>query len=708
MTEITQHLSTALTDRYKLERHLGEGGMATVYLAEDLKHHRKVALKVLRPELAAVLGTERFLREITTTANLRHPHILPLYDSGEADELLFYVMPYVEGETLRDLLDREKQLPLDDAFQITREVADALSYAHARGVIHRDIKPENILLESGHAVVADFGIARAVSAASGEQLTQTGMAVGTPAYMSPEQASGSEDVDGRSDLYALGCVLYEMLAGQPPFSGPSLQAVLAKRLTEVAPEISTIRPDVPARVSGVVRTLLAREPEDRYATAEELVQFCKGGMDDGGTGTGPTPPERAVLPAQEGSELGIAVLPIGHDADDRDLAALARGLTEDVTTGLGRFSYLSVTESTFGAPGDQHHTDLSATAKKLGVRYLVTGAVRRAVDTLRVSARLVDAISGQHVWSETYDRDLAAASLFDVQDDLTDRIVATVADSYGVLVRSMASVVEEKPADDFAASDWVLRTFGYRQRITPSEHAELRDGLERAVEREPGHAEVWACLAQLYIDEDSFRFNVRPNTLDRALAAARRAVDIDRSSQLAYQVLAQTHFFRRDLAAFRPAAERAMSLNSRDSNTIAILGLMILHTGEFARGAEITRRAMAINPHHAGWYHFGPLWEHFQKGEFEKALARANQVNMPGLFWQYLAVAAICGHLGRRAEAEEAVQELLRVDPDFTSHARRQIESWHYASGLLEALIEGLQAAGVELPAGEASAPGTA
>ena len=213
MAEITQRLSAALANRYKLEHLLGEGGMATVYLAEDVKHDRKVAVKVLRPELAAVLGAARFLREITTTANLRHPHILPLYDSGEADELLFYVMPYVEGETLRDLLDREKQLPLDDAFKITREVADALSYAHARGVIHRDIKPENILLESGHAVVADFGIARAVSAAGSEQLTQTGMAVGTPAYMSPEQASGIGDVDGRSDLYALGCVLYEMLAG---------------------------------------------------------------------------------------------------------------------------------------------------------------------------------------------------------------------------------------------------------------------------------------------------------------------------------------------------------------------------------------------------------------------------------------------------------------------------------------------------------------
>src|SRR5689334_8465400 len=200
----------SLADRYRIERELGAGGMATVYLAQDLKHHRQVAVKVLRPELAASLGHERFVREITTTANLRHPHILPLYDSGEADGFLYYVMPFVEGETLRARLDREKQLPVEAALQITQEVADALAYAHGRGVIHRDIKPENILLDGGHAVVADFGIARAVTAAGAESLTQTGMAIGTPSYMSPEQAAGESSLDGRTDLYALGCVAYEM------------------------------------------------------------------------------------------------------------------------------------------------------------------------------------------------------------------------------------------------------------------------------------------------------------------------------------------------------------------------------------------------------------------------------------------------------------------------------------------------------------------
>ena len=257
-------LQAPLADRYTIERELGAGGMATVYLAEDLKHHRRVAIKVLRPELAAALGPDRFLREIATTANLRHPHILPLYDSGEAGGFLFYVMPYVEGESLRDRLAREKQLPLDDALQIAREVADALSYAHSRGVIHRDIKPENILLESGHAVVADFGIARAVSAAGGDRLTQTGVTVGTPAYMSPEQAAGEQDLDGRSDLYSLGCVLYEMLAGQAPFTGPTVGSVLAQHLSAQPPDVTTIRPSVPGWVVTAVQRCLAKTPADRF------------------------------------------------------------------------------------------------------------------------------------------------------------------------------------------------------------------------------------------------------------------------------------------------------------------------------------------------------------------------------------------------------------------------------------------------------------
>ncbi len=250
--------------------------MATVYLAEDRKHHRQVAVKVLRAEIAAVLGAERFLREIETAARLNHPHILPLHDSGEADGFLYYVMPYVEGESLRDRLDREKQLPLDDALQIAREVADALSYAHSHDVVHRDIKPENIMLESGHAVVADFGIARAITAAGGAKLTETGIALGTPAYMSPEQAAGSRELDGRSDLYSLGCVLYEMLGGQPPFTGPTVESIVHQHLATEPPSITSIRPAVPAAIAGVLGRALAKTPADRFNPAAQFAEALRG------------------------------------------------------------------------------------------------------------------------------------------------------------------------------------------------------------------------------------------------------------------------------------------------------------------------------------------------------------------------------------------------------------------------------------------------
>ncbi|MBA3559905.1 MAG: serine/threonine protein kinase [Gemmatimonadaceae bacterium] len=270
MTNLTDRTRAALRDRYEVEREVGRGGMATVFLARDTRHDRPVAVKVLHPDLAASLGTERFLREVRTTARLSHPHILPLLDSGESDGLLYYVMPFVEGESLRARLERQGALPIPDALGIAREVADALGYAHGRGIVHRDVKPENILLESGHALVADFGIARAVGEAAADRVTATGLAVGTPQYMSPEQLEGRRDVDPRSDLYSLGCVVYEMLAGAPPFSGPTTHAILARRLTEPAPSVRKERDTVPATLDAAVQRALARTPADRFQTAAEL------------------------------------------------------------------------------------------------------------------------------------------------------------------------------------------------------------------------------------------------------------------------------------------------------------------------------------------------------------------------------------------------------------------------------------------------------
>ncbi|MDP3773213.1 MAG: protein kinase, partial [Gemmatimonadales bacterium] len=271
--DAVQRLSVALAERYVIERELGEGGMATVYLAHDVKHDRKVALKVLRPELASILGAERFLSEIKTTANLQHPHILPLHDSGEADGLVFYVMPYVEGESLRDRLTREKQLPVEDAVRVAREVASALDYAHRHGVVHRDIKPENILLHDGRALVADFGIALAVSSAGGgTRLTETGMSLGTPHYMSPEQAMGEREITAKSDVYALGCVVYEMLVGEPPFTGPTAQAIVARVMTEQPRSLALQRRTIPPHVEAAVQKALEKLPADRFGSAAQFAE----------------------------------------------------------------------------------------------------------------------------------------------------------------------------------------------------------------------------------------------------------------------------------------------------------------------------------------------------------------------------------------------------------------------------------------------------
>jgi serine/threonine-protein kinase len=305
MAELLERLTRALEGRYEIERELGRGGMATVYLAQDSRHERQVAVKVLKPELAAVIGPERFLREIKVTASFTHPHILPLHDSGEADSLLYYVMPYAEGESLRDRLNREKQLSLVDALRIAREIADALDYAHRHHVLHRDIKPENILLEEDHAVVADFGIARAVE--GGEGLTATGVAIGTPAYMSPEQASGEGQLDARSDLYSLGCVLYEMLAGKPPFTGPTAESVLNQHRAAEVPAITAVRPGVPSEIEGNLSRLLAKTPADRYPTAGKLAEALQVPLDV------PLPGDRAPLPRRWflGAGLGTAIAALG-------------------------------------------------------------------------------------------------------------------------------------------------------------------------------------------------------------------------------------------------------------------------------------------------------------------------------------------------------------------------------------------------------------
>jgi TolB-like protein len=407
----------------------------------------------------------------------------------------------------------------------------------------------------------------------------------------------------------------------------------------------------------------------------------------------PAPPVAA-----RGEELWIAVLPF-KSSGDAEMESFANGLGEDITTGLSRFRYLSVVASASAARLKGEAGDERALGAKLGARYVLEGSIRKGGSGIRVTAQLVDTQTGAQLWGETYNRDLQASSIFAAQDDVAGRIVATVADSYGVLVHSMRSAMRKKDDADLTPAEWQFQYFAYREQITPSNHAALKSRLESVAERVDLQSDLLACLAQIYVDDYAFGFPGNDGkSLDRALVAARRAVELDRANQFAMVALAQTHFFRQDLAAFGPAAERAMALNPLNTDALGILGLEIVHTGEFERGTAIVRRAMELNANHAGWLHFAPLWDHFHKGEYEQALECANRVDVPGLFWPFLVMASACGHLGRNAEAAAAVRDLLALDPEFAAHARSIIGTWHFASGLMDSILEGLHKAGLSIP----------
>jgi serine/threonine-protein kinase len=452
VTDVTASaLADALRDRYTIERELGRGGWATVYLAQDLRHDRPVALKVLRPDLAVALGPSRFLREIAIAGRLTHPHILPLYDSGRVPlstsqgESLYFVMPFVEGETLRQRLKREHQLPLADALAITRQVADALAFAHAHNVMHRDIKPENILLDATQAYVADFGTARAIVVAAGDTLSSPGLAVGTPAYMSPEQASGSDDLDGRSDEYGLACVLYEMLTGEPPHTGNTAQVILARHQMDTPRSIRVLRPSLPEEVEHVIFKALAKVPADRYSTVSEFAGALTPAGDvrrpDGRRSWG----RHAVLLL--GLSLGvaglvwlarhqlspaatvergtadpthIAVLYFDDKSDGGSLRSVASGLTEDLIDVLGQVRELHVVSPNGVRPFLERHPPPDSIGRALQVGTLVGGSVERSGDVLRVTVRLIDAPSGMQLQSRTLQYPMV--DLFTLQDTLAQEV----------------------------------------------------------------------------------------------------------------------------------------------------------------------------------------------------------------------------------------------------------------------------------------------
>jgi serine/threonine protein kinase/tetratricopeptide (TPR) repeat protein len=643
----------ALADRYRIERILGEGGMATVYLAMDLKHQRKVAVKVMRPELAEGLGAERFLREVGIAARLSHPHILPVHDSGSSDGILYYVMPLVEGESLPARLKRERQLPVEEALRLAREVAEALAYAHRQGIIHRDIKPANILISEGHALVADFGIARATSD-DGATLTGTGLAIGTPQYMSPEQASGEPNIDGRTDIYALGCVLYEMIAGEPPFTGPTAQAVISRSITEDPRPLTRTRPSLPPQVDAITMKALAKSPADRYQTAADFAAALSTAATattavSGSVSRTPFKPWMAIAAALLVVALGatsiklfggpdvttartvrsVVVLPFQNQGAD-DEAYFVDGIADEVRTRLARLDRFTVISS---ASADEYRgSDKKVTdiARELRVDQVLSGTVRWAtgadgVRRFRVNVELVDGSNGEVTWRDSFDGDLSDP--FAVQGQIATRVAGALGT---VLAAKQVQDLAGRPTTSAEAYDEYLKGKAIRKSSANTSRLAATN-FERAVALDSMFAQAWAELA--ISTTMAFANGTRdPSLARRARFALDKAFALAPDS--AFTHVAASYFTvgidGDEVAALRHA-DRALELEPKNLEALTRSASFAINIGDFQKTFDRLKLARDINP---------------RSLRVLAALVRA-QI-----------------YLGRTAEAVETAEELIALRPD--------------------------------------------
>jgi serine/threonine protein kinase/tetratricopeptide (TPR) repeat protein len=576
-------LRDALEGNYSIDRELGRGGMATVYLAQDAKHDRVVALKVLHPDLAASLGPDRFLREIKLAARLNHPHILPLFDSGQANDFLYYVMPYVEGESLRERLDRIKQFGIVEAIHHGKAIASALDYAHRQGIVHRDIKPENVMLYEGEAMVMDFGIAKALSSAGPETLTQTGMMIGTPAYVSPEQAAGETNLDGKSDQYSLACVLYEMLTGERPFSGATPQAVMAKRFSETPRPLRAIRASIPETVEKAITKAMATDATGRYSTAAHFGQALS-------SGSLATPTDTASIPqAVASAAKSVAVLPFTNMSNDPDNEYFTDGIAEEIINALNKVQSLRVAARTSSFVFKGKVEDVGEIGRKLKVSTVLEGSVRKMGNRLRITAQLVNVADGYHLWSERYDREME--DVFAIQDDISQAIVKALK---VILSEGEKKQIEKVRAENVAAYDYYLRGRQYYQIHRKSlEYA--RQMFNRAIETDPEYARAYAGVADtcslLYMYFDAREMNLR-----QADFASAKALELQPD-------LAEAHVAR-GLAVslskrFREAEEEfetAMKLDPKLFEAAYWFGRALLAEGRNEEAVRQFERASALRP----------------------------------------------------------------------------------------------------------------
>jgi serine/threonine-protein kinase len=681
MPELIEHLSTALASRYKIQRELGQGGMAKVFLAHDLKYDREVAVKVLRPDLAADIGAVRFLHEIQIAARLHHPHILPLYDSDQVDGVVYYVMPYIKGETLRQRLVRERQLPVSEAIQLAREVLDALSYAHGANVVHRDIKPANILLDAGHAIVSDFGIARAI----GEGESTTGHVIGTPAYMSPEQIDGSKYLDGRTDLYSLGCVLFEMLVGDPPFKGATLTAVIANRLSSPIPSARAFRELIPEAVDAAIKKAMAPLPADRFATAAQFSEAL------GTSATVAIAVGAAQAMVKEVvAAKSVAVLPFENMSTDPENEYFSDGITDDIIAQLSKISALKVISRTSSMQYKKTTKKITAIAEELKVGAVLEGSVRRAGQRVRIVAHLVDPLTEKHLWGDTFDRNLA--DIFEVQSEVAQQITGALSVA---LSPEEKERVEKKATGDADAYNLYLLGRFQANKWSEADVLKAIDYYQLAVAKDPGYAVAYAGLADAY-ELLSIGFSSKPPAeyLAQAKTMALKALQMDDTLAEAHTSLAYARWlgdldwqgaergFKRALelmssyvmahewyAEYLAAvgrhdealleAKRAQQLDPLAVPVNRTVGWVLYFARRYDEAIEELRKTLAMNSEFLGarlvlW------WAYIAKGAYDQALADIRrEVERPGLRTiKKLTLAYACAASGNAEEANGILWEL--------------------------------------------------
>ncbi len=647
MVEEISLLKSLFTDRYQIVKQLGSGSIASVYLAEDLRHHRKIAIKVMRPEMTATMAAEQFLDEIKIAAALTHPHIVPVYDSGVNGGIFYYVMPYITGESLRERLTAQNRLEVDEALHIIQNIGSALHYAHTHKVIHRDIKPENILLEEGHAVLTDFGIAHALSAASNESVSDTHWILGTPAYMSPEQAYGDHQVDNRSDLYSLGCVLFEMLTGQPPFVGQNAQQIIARMLTEDVPPLRTLRPEVPYRISLALRKVLSKNPEERFKSIETFLDSLDASKTE---------------PVQS-SRKSIAVLPFINLSGSKEAEYLADGITDEIINALAKLENLNVVSRTSVYAFKDKQMDIRAIGEQLNASTVLEGSLQKSGEILRVTGQLIDIADGYHLWSERFDREMK--DVFSIQEEIARKIANAL---QIILTKQEQNKLSRTPVSNVQAYEYYLRGRQYFHQTRKKSLEYAKEMFQKAIEIDPEYALAYAGIAEsasiiyMYYPEKS-------EELEQADQTSQRALELDPELSEVHAARGMTLWQKGDLESSSAEYEQAIALDPKNFEAHYFYARACFQNGKMEDAARLFDESSGIKDDYQASFFAAQSYAALnKKAQMEAAYLKALQVvakymelNPDDPRAATMRAVSLC-RLGQRDEGLKWAEQALAID----------------------------------------------